>query len=107
MTHIWHTLTQALHAIPSGSSTFFHRDTYMSPSHEAVMETSLSHEESENRATRARRDQAGCWDALTKRARVPVQFKCTPIWRESPGLQTGETPRATEEAKVGNIRSRG
>lgn len=25
----------------------FHRDTYASPSHEAVMKTSLSHEESE------------------------------------------------------------
>lgn len=40
-------------------------------------------------------------DALTKRTSVPVQVRCTSIWRESPELYTSETPSATKVAKVG------
>lgn len=85
----------------------FHGDTYASPSHEAVMKTSLSHEESKGAGDGGPEPEeirldAGCSDKEGKCTLI----RCTVIWRGSLKLHTSETPRATEETKVVNIRPR-
>lgn len=65
--------------IPSCGSMSFHGDTYTSPSPEAVMETSLSHEESGQGEAEPGEIKLDALAPLTKRASVAMQLRCTRI----------------------------